>query len=346
MKNCTISSIFVFAFVFAFSSINFFSQTTAPKDAPVLKDETSSGGAAENFTIGDVKGLVNAKAVYLAKPVFPMGAREAGAEGAVRVEITIDEEGNVISAAAVSGHQLLKAAAEDAARRTIFRITRDAGGNPVKTSGILVYNFAVQKSGWAKIGYDLASLEKVRLLPIQIPVIAKALPPEWTSEREMLAQLEEISRREPPTPPPGLIRAEPPLQLTRDRMNLPNGTTAKSATSEYRLILPAPPTAEQISVSQNLITALQSRLGSDEKSLWQFDLGVKLSRALQLYRNPNESANAAQITKQAAENAPPSVSPEVIAELQKLTTIFEREKRTIDTRNEIGKSLTLILNGK
>lgn len=337
MKNYLILSIFVCTFF----SVSIYAQTNEPKKAPVLKIGTS-GDAPENYTVGDVKGIVNGKAVYLAKPVFPVEAREAGAEGAVRVQITIDEEGNVVAATAVSGHQLLKSAAEDAARRTKFRPTRDAGGNAVKSAGILVYNFVVEKASWTKIGYDLAILEKVRILPIQISAIGKALQPDWTSEREMLGKLEEISR-EPAPPTPNMIPAAPPAVLT-DRAQMPNGTAQKTALLERRLILPAPPTAEQVAVSQSLISALQSRLGSDEKGLWQFNLGVNLNRALQLYRNPNERSNAAQIIRQFAESAPQSVSPEVTEELRKLTMIFERDKQTIDTRNEIGRSLSVIFS--
>ena len=340
MKNCLIFSLFVLTF----SSVNLFSQSpTAAKDAPVLKDKTNADSPAVH-TVGDVRGAINSKAVYLAKPVFPFEAREAGAEGAVRVEITIDEEGNVIAATAVSGHQLLKASAEDAARRSKFRIARNANGNAVKTSGFLVYNFAVEKYGWAKIGYDLAMLDRVRLHPIQIPSIAKAFATEWTEEREMLGKLEEISRREPPTPT-GLIAAELP-RLVRDRANLPGETTQQSATLERRLYLPALPSAEQIALMQNLISALQSRLGNDEKNSWQFNTGVNLSRAFHLYRNPSERANAALIVRQAAETAPPGVAAETVSALKNLSAIFEMPKRTMETEGETRKALTIILSGK
>jgi TonB family protein len=339
MKIRLINTIFVCAFL----SVNLFAQTPASKDAPVLKDKTRPDAPATH-SVGDVRGAVNAKAVYLAKPTFPVEARAAGAEGAVRVEITIDEEGSVIAANAVSGHQLLKAPAEDAARRTKFRITRDANGNAVKTGGVLVYNFAVEKSGWTKIGYDLAALERVRLHPIQIPAIAKAILLEWTEEREMLGKLEEISRREPPTPVSSMA-VEPPTMLP-NRPNLPVGATANSAMLERRLTLPAPPSAELISLSQNLISALQSRLGSDEKGLWEFNTGVSLGRAFQLYRNPNERVNAASIVRQFAESAPPNVSPEVVSALKNLSTIFETARRTMETEGEIRKSMIIILSGK
>ena len=85
-------------------------------------------------------GVINGKATNLVKPAYPAAARAVGAEGAVNVQVTIDEEGNVISAAAVSGHPLLRAAAVKAARESTFAPTR-LSGQPVKVTGIIVYNF-------------------------------------------------------------------------------------------------------------------------------------------------------------------------------------------------------------
>src|SRR6185436_5008901 len=51
-------------------------------------------------------GVLNGKAISLPKPAYPPIARQAHASGTVVVQVTIDENGNVISAAAVSGHPL------------------------------------------------------------------------------------------------------------------------------------------------------------------------------------------------------------------------------------------------
>jgi TonB family protein len=88
-------------------------------------------------------GTLNGKAVDLPAPEYPAIARAAHASGAVNVEITIDENGNVIAAKAVSGHPLLQAAAVSAARQASFTPTR-LSGEPVKVSGVLVYNFVAQ----------------------------------------------------------------------------------------------------------------------------------------------------------------------------------------------------------
>src|SRR5437660_6424394 len=88
-------------------------------------------------------GVLNGKAVHLVQPPYPPIARSAHACGAVNVQITIDENGNVLSARPVSGHPLLQAAAGAAARGSKFTPTR-LSGQPVKVSGIIVYNFTCQ----------------------------------------------------------------------------------------------------------------------------------------------------------------------------------------------------------
>jgi protein TonB len=88
-------------------------------------------------------GVLNGKAVRLVQPPYPAIARSAHASGQVRVQIVIDENGNVISAAPVSGHPLLQGAAVSAARASKFTPTK-LSGMPVKVSGVIIYNFVAQ----------------------------------------------------------------------------------------------------------------------------------------------------------------------------------------------------------
>ena len=88
-------------------------------------------------------GVLNGSAISMPHRPYPPIARAAHASGAVSVEITIDETGNVIAAHAVSGHPLLQAAAVTAARQASFRPTK-LNGEPVKVTGVLVYNFVAQ----------------------------------------------------------------------------------------------------------------------------------------------------------------------------------------------------------
>ncbi len=88
-------------------------------------------------------GVLNGKAISLPKPAYPAIARTAHASGTVVVQVTIDENGNVISAHAVSGHPLLQAVAVAAARGARFSPTK-LSGQPVKVTGVITYNFVAQ----------------------------------------------------------------------------------------------------------------------------------------------------------------------------------------------------------
>lgn len=88
-------------------------------------------------------GVLNGKALSLPPPKYPAIARAAHAEGDVQVRIMIDEGGNVIEAMAIGGHPLLQAAAVSAAREAKFAPTR-LNGEPVRVSGLLVYNFVAK----------------------------------------------------------------------------------------------------------------------------------------------------------------------------------------------------------
>ncbi|HEV7746924.1 MAG TPA: energy transducer TonB [Pyrinomonadaceae bacterium] len=88
-------------------------------------------------------GVLNGKAIALPKPAYPAIARQAHVSGTVVVQVTIDEKGNVISAYAVSGHPLLKAACVEAARGARFSPTK-LMGRPVKVTGVITYNFVAQ----------------------------------------------------------------------------------------------------------------------------------------------------------------------------------------------------------
>lgn len=85
-------------------------------------------------------GVMSSKATSLPKPPYPPAARQAGASGAVNVQIVVDRDGRVISATATSGHALLRQAAVQAARQARFQPTM-ISGQPVKVSGVIVYNF-------------------------------------------------------------------------------------------------------------------------------------------------------------------------------------------------------------
>ena len=88
-------------------------------------------------------GVLNSKAISLPQPPSPPVAKAAHASGTVTVQVTVDEKGNVVSATAVSGHPLLRAAAIAAARQARFAPTK-LSGEPVKVNGVITYNFVAQ----------------------------------------------------------------------------------------------------------------------------------------------------------------------------------------------------------
>ena len=103
---------------------------------PVKKDPP----APEKRTLVSL-GIVNGRATSLPKPDLPVAAKRANVLGTVSVQVTIDEKGNVISASAVSGNILLRAASESAAKSAKFTPTL-LSGSPTKATGIINYNFS------------------------------------------------------------------------------------------------------------------------------------------------------------------------------------------------------------
>ncbi len=85
-------------------------------------------------------GVLNGKARILVSPQYPAAARAAGASGTVSVQVEINKDGSVTFAKAISGHPLLREAAEKAARASSFSATT-LKGQPVEVIGTIIYNF-------------------------------------------------------------------------------------------------------------------------------------------------------------------------------------------------------------
>jgi protein TonB len=87
-------------------------------------------------------GSLLAYATKQTQPVYPAAAKTMRTTGIVKVEVTIDENGNVASVQNASGPFLLQDAAKDAIRKWRFRpFTRD--GQAVKATGFVSFNFAL-----------------------------------------------------------------------------------------------------------------------------------------------------------------------------------------------------------
>lgn len=105
-------------------------------------DAPSNDNALPPPAIGKPRhlGVINGKATYLPKPPYPASAISLGVQGSVNVQVTIDEEGNVVSAKAASGNPLLRSVSEAAALKARFSPTF-LSKVPVKVTGVIVYNF-------------------------------------------------------------------------------------------------------------------------------------------------------------------------------------------------------------
>ncbi len=97
-----------------------------------------SGDGVKTISAGDL----TAQALERPQPEYPPLARQNGVSGPVEVHILVDENGSVISATATSGHALLRAAAENAARAAKFKPPR-VDGVPVRVTGVITYNFVL-----------------------------------------------------------------------------------------------------------------------------------------------------------------------------------------------------------
>jgi outer membrane biosynthesis protein TonB len=83
-------------------------------------------------------GIINKKATYLPKPIFPQNCR---CRGKINVSVLIDApSGKVVDAKTFSGHPLLRISAVEAARQARFSPLIYTG-KPMIVKGILVYNF-------------------------------------------------------------------------------------------------------------------------------------------------------------------------------------------------------------
>lgn len=118
---------------------------------PALKDKlvlTTPDGEVRTYPVtagSDEReprrsGVLNGRALSMPKPPYPPAARSVRASGTVSIRVFIDENGEVFSASAVSGHPLLRPAAEASACKARFSTTK-LDGAPVRVSGVITYNF-------------------------------------------------------------------------------------------------------------------------------------------------------------------------------------------------------------
>lgn len=109
-------------------------QTSGTKTSETSGETNGETNIAVNF------GALNRYAARLANPVYPQIAQQRNSVGLVTVEVSLDEEGKIVSVKATSGPVDLRRAAEDAVRRSKFNPVT-VGGKAVKATGFINFNF-------------------------------------------------------------------------------------------------------------------------------------------------------------------------------------------------------------
>ncbi len=116
-------------------------QVVQPRQV-VIPDEPPPAATPPVPKILKVSRVLNSQAISLPTPNYPPLARNIRLQGTVIVQVLIDEDGNVISAKATSGHPMLVPEAQRAAMRARFSPTV-LGDQKVKVQGVITYNFVL-----------------------------------------------------------------------------------------------------------------------------------------------------------------------------------------------------------
>ena len=185
-------------------------------------------------------GVVNGKATNLVKPEYPAAAAAIQAIGEVRVAVTIDEQGNIISAEAVSGHTLLREAAVNAALKSKFAPTT-LSGQPVKVTGTIVYKFVTPTKSYEE-----------KVIPMGMGMGLYVL-------RQSANDLKKLNEMfETPDFVKELVMEMPEFSKETAPLNSLNDKTVE----------------KRREIIDGVIVSVRSKLSADE--VWQFDVGKNL----------------------------------------------------------------------
>ena len=117
-----------------------FTETKATLRVTEIGENENSTGSGSGAAAPIEGGELNSKAISLPKPVYSEEAKRLKAKGRVTVRVIVDEDGKVTFAQALNGVAVLRAAAEEAARKAVFApVTKD--GITVRVTGTLTYDF-------------------------------------------------------------------------------------------------------------------------------------------------------------------------------------------------------------
>ena len=283
--------IFLIMLVF---SLNVFAQDPAPKAA----HKPISGG------------IINGKAISLPKPEYPAAASAVKAVGEVRVQVLIDETGNVISASSISGHPLLRQSAESAAQQAKFSPTK-LSGSPVKVSGIIIYNFVPDKS----------NEEKVKILGLGVAL---------TLIKNSVSDLDKLGK--------SIESSDLAKEILDDFPEFARELTSLAKLKSF-------PVNQRYTIVNDAINSVNNKLMTPDK--WQFELGINFgeifSMMFALMNNEKEEFDSAKIDaallelnlekiKDLMPSAPPEFPVDVLEKIKQVSEL-NNGKHLTETEN-------------
>jgi TonB family protein len=125
----------------------------------IIFSQALAQDAARQKIIRKSSDALRASAIDHPEPKYPPLAKTARVAGAVIVEVTVDEEGNVIAARVISGHPLLKDAALAAARNWTFAQTK-IDGFPVIVLGTINFDFSLDNARSSQDANNKAAIDR------------------------------------------------------------------------------------------------------------------------------------------------------------------------------------------
>lgn len=279
-------------------------------------------------------GVLNGKATSLPKPAYPPAARAVNAEGAVTVQVLIDEDGLVVSASAVSGHPLLRAAAVDAAKGATFSPTRLAG-QPVKVSGVITYNFVGAMTP-GMFGYELGYAERAGRFSANsfAPSLAARLPETWTNEREVLNALE-YEGNEPPPPVKEIVKSNP-ASADPNKFTVKGSTNASYGSRKL--------TQASVESVRGIASNIDQRLASIETAQWHFRLGRALGTLVAEIADADKTRMNASELETLRVNAPRSIPDDAIERIRELVKLAMDPMPGAEAQQAIRSSALVLRN--
>lgn len=269
-------------------------------------------------------GVLNGKALSLPKPEYPADARAAKLSGTVKVQVLIDETGKIISANAISGLEnvSLRLAAESAALKATFSPTTLAG-QPVKVSGVIVYNFVAEKT----------NEEKLKLMALSMML---------RMARGFAADLDKMNQ--------AMESKNIFAEAASDFPEFPNEFAALTSLDK----LPADKRVEAIDKASS---SIRSKLAGSNK--WQFELGEEFGELMTplmlLVESGAEGGDTSTLDESAFKlslnklrdltySAPPDFPKDVLEKLKVVVAIGEKEDLFApDNLKEFAKKLMALI---